>query len=102
MKDKGQKKMHKGKENTPVLFRGLFCRFNECKDNPQTQVNYKLHNKFSKLNITQYIYSYHFRIYQYFYRTSYKPLPTGINYRKKHHELLANIFIKMSCSNLCY
>lgn len=72
--------MHK--ENTPVLFRGLLCRFNECKDNPQTQVNYKLHNKFSKFNITQYIYSYRFCIYQYFYRVSYKPLTTGINYRK--------------------
>lgn len=42
MKDKGPKKV--SKENTPVLFRDLLCRFSECKDNPQIQANYKVHN----------------------------------------------------------
>lgn len=47
MKDKGQTKTKTktGKENTSVLFRDL-CRFNECKNNPQTQLQVTQH-KFS-------------------------------------------------------
>lgn len=74
-------KDQKEKKNQEKFYLGIFADLKNIKITHKH--NYKLHNTKFLFKITQYIYSYHSCIYQYFYRVSYKTLPTGINYRKK-------------------